>query len=227
MIFCDLVTLMLASECWLTAPSRFSHSEANKQREIGLNYREQGQYSAAIDAFKTAVNLDPSNLSGRVGLGWTQHLAGQEESATESLVQTAYRDPSHVPALNALGIVLLTRGYLHDAVAVHSWALSLKPENEVAYYNLSLANHRLKRYSWAIAEAKQATHLEPNNPHPWIALAISYEARGDRQSALESCRHALQLDERYRDSRFVQQLKVAGFHADQIQAAQQIFKQIP
>jgi Flp pilus assembly protein TadD len=226
MIFCELITWLFASECWLNNPSISADSRASQYRELGLTYREQGRFPEALAAFKTAVKLDASNLSGRVGLSWTQHLAGQEEPATVSLVQTAYRDPSHVPTLNALGIVLLTRGYLDDAVMVHSWALSLKPDNEVAYYNLSLAYNRLRQYSWAISTAQQAAKLEPNNPHPLVALAISYEASGDRKSALNACHEAIQLDSRYSDISFSDQLKQAGFNFDQIQAAKQIFKQI-
>jgi tetratricopeptide (TPR) repeat protein len=226
MIFCELIAWLFASECWLANPSISADSRAYQYREIGLTYREQGRFPEAIAAFKTAVKLDASNLSGRVGLGWTQHLARQEEPATVSLLHTVYRDPFHVPALNALGIVLLTRGYLDDAVMVHSWALSVKPDNEVAYYNLSLSYYRLQQYNWAISTAQQAAKLEPSNPHPLVALAISYEAGGDRQSALKACKEAVQLDSRYSDISFSDQLREAGFSSDQIQAAKQIFKQI-
>ena len=224
-MFCDFAIWALLTAC--RTPSPAQKAESSQQRAAGLGYRDQGRYEDAITALKLSVKLDPTNLAGQVGLGWTLHLAGKEESATASLLHTVYRDPLHVPALNALGIVLLKRDYVEDAAAVHAWAASISPDNEVASYNLSLEHHLLKQYDWAVTEARKAAALEPSNPHPLIALAISQDAQGNPAVAVESCRRALQLDGRYRDRHFVSNLTIAGFHPSQIQAAQQIFAKIP
>ena len=50
----------------------------------------------------------------------------------------------------------------------------LKPDNEIAFYNLSLALHQLEIYPLAITTANRAAKLEPNNPHPLVAAAISF-----------------------------------------------------
>lgn len=223
MILCKLATLILAAGCWTGNPdSTPNPARASSYRASGLSYREQLRYPEAIAALQKATALDPSNLTNGVLLGWTQHLAGQEESATQTLVNTAYQDLSHVPTLNALGIVLLTRGNLEDAVWVHSWALGLKPDNEIAYYNLSLAYQRLQQYDWAIATAQKAAQLEPSNPHPLVALAIAHWSKGDVATAVQTYRQALQVDGRYRDRPFLAYLAEAGFHPDQIRVAQQV-----
>jgi Flp pilus assembly protein TadD len=226
MFLCGLIGWIFVSGCGVSSLADSPRpTVAMEQRTIGLTYRAQGRYPEAIAAFSTSVAFDPTNLAGRVGLGWTQHLAGQAAPATETLVQTAYQDPFHVPTLNALGIVLLTRGYLHDAVMAHSWALGLKPDNEIAYYNLSLAYYRLQKYDWAIAMARRAGQLESSNPHPFVALAIAYEAQGDGNSARRAYRQAVQLDGRYREPDFLNNLSEAGFAVTQIQAAKQVLKQ--
>jgi tetratricopeptide (TPR) repeat protein len=183
MFFCHLATLILSSGCWMGNPDVLKDpAKAGTYRASGLIFREQEHFPEAIAAFQKANQLDPINLNNGVLLGWTQHLAGQEEAATQTLVNTAYQDFSNVQTFNALGIVLLTRGNLDDAVWVHSWALGLKPDNEIAYYNLSLAYQRLGQYDWAIATAQKAAQLEPSNPHPLVALAIAQWAKGDRHS---------------------------------------------
>jgi tetratricopeptide (TPR) repeat protein len=223
MILCKLATLILVSGCWTGNPDAAKNpASASTYRASGLSYREQSRYPEAIAAFQKATALDPGNLANGVLLGWTQHLAGQEEAATQTLVNTAYQDFSHVPTLNALGIVLLTRGNLEDAVWVHSWALGLKPDNEIAYYNLSLAYHRLQRYEEAIATAQKAAQLEPSNPHPFVALAIAYWSKGDGADAIQTYRQAVQVDGRYRDRPFLAYLTEAGFHPDQIRVAEQV-----
>lgn len=197
-------------------------TSASEYRALGLSYRATGRYWEAIAAMKKAVELEPQNLSGRIVLGWTQHLAGQEDAAIDSLFQVLYRDPASVPALNALGIVYLVSGQLNAAVAVHAWAAFLDNKNEVAYYNLSLAFHRLQHYESAIATAKKAATLEPNNPHPLVALAIAYWDSGDRAAAKLTYRQAQNLDFRYGDRTFLTHLKKAGFSTEQIKKTAQI-----
>ncbi len=195
---------------------------ANDYRQQGLLYRDQGQFPEAIAALKTAVALDPASLGSRVMLGWTQHLAGERQAATETLVQALYKNPFHVQTFNALGIVLLVDGDLDHAIAVHSWALILKPQNEIAYYNLSLAYQRQQKYDWAIATAKRAAELEPSNPHPLVAQAIAHWQAGERSQAQQAYQQALALDERYRQSAFLDHLLQAGFSPAQLQTTQQI-----
>lgn len=216
------IAVIVATNCWLEYKPVFAVTSASEYRSQGLSYRASERYTEAIAALKKSTLLEPENLLGWVLLGWTQHLAGQEDAAVESLFQVLYRDPTSVPALNALGIVYLVSGKLNAAVAVHAWAAFLDPKNEVANYNLSLAFHRLQQYDSAIATAKKAATLEPNNPHPLVALALAYWDKGDRTQALLTYRRATSLDFRYRDRSFVQHLKKAGFSLDQIQITQRI-----
>lgn len=197
---------------------------ASEYRQLGLTYRQQERFPEAIAALQKSVALEPQNLDGRVLLGWTLHRAGEQTQAARELQQTLYLNPFYVPALNALGIVHLVDGKLSEAVFTHLWAAFLRSDNEVAYYNLSLAFHRLQQYEPAIATAQQAAELEPDNPHPLVALAIAQWEKGDRQAAQETYRRAISLDGRYADSAFLNYLNEAGFSPDQIQQSQKVLK---
>lgn len=197
-------------------------SSANEYRALGLSYRSSERYPEAIAALKKSVELEPRNASGRVLLGWTQHLAGQGEAATWSLLQALYTQPVSVPALNALGIVYLVSGQLNAAVIVHTWAAVLEPKNEIPYYNLSLALHRLRSYGLAIATAKKAAALEPSNPHPVVALAIAHWDKGDHTFARQIYYRAQNLDSRYTNPAFLIELQKAGFSFNQIKTVERI-----
>lgn len=192
----------------------------------GLTYRQQGNVEAAIAAFRSAVALDPANLDGGVLLGWTLHLAGDRAQATARLQETLNRNPFYVPTLNALGIVYLVEGQLYSAVLTHSWAALLKPDNEIAYYNLSLAFERLEQYGWAIATAEKAAILEPYNPHPLIALAMAHWQQGDSPMALTVYADAIALDPRYANVDFLLYLDEAGFSSEQIELSQTILRSL-
>ncbi len=203
----------------LTAADR---AAANTLRQQGLDSRQQGRYDEAIAALQQSVELDPSNVSGRVILGWTLHLAGRETAAAEQLNQVLAQQPNDVPALNALGIVYLVSGDLTAAVQTHQKAVTLQPDNEIGYFNLSLAYHRLSRYSDAIAHARRATQLEPENPHPWIALAIAHWGNNETAQAQTAYQQAVRLDARYRTAATLQRLTFAGFSQNQIQLTETI-----
>lgn len=217
-----LIAVLSISGLLTVKPVHTAMLSASEYRELGLRYRQQERYPAAIAALEKSVELDPQTISSRVVLGWTLHLARQEEAASEALRQAIYRDPGDVPALNAMGIVCLVTGNLDDAVAVHSWALMLKPDNEIAYYNLSLAYHGLQKYDWAIATASQAATLEPTNPHPLVAQAIAQWDNGEQSVAQQVYRQAINLDPRYRDRPFLAHLREAGFSPGQIQTTEQV-----
>ncbi len=198
------------------SPLASAATTASEYRQMGLLYRQQGRYAQAIAAMQKSVDLEPENLMGRVNLGWTLHLAGQEKAAAKSLWQVISKKPLFVPAYNALGIVYLVEGNLPASVLVHSWAAILKPDDEVAHYNLSLALHRLKIYNLAIVTANRAAILEPNNPHPLIAAAIAYWDSGDKKAAQQVYQKAINLDARYREQNFLSNLKQAALSSEQI-----------
>lgn len=201
---------------------------AAELRQQGLADRQQGEFDQAIAALKQAVELEPENLPGRVSLGWTLHLAQQDQAAAAALSETLRRDPFHVPALNALGIVYLVNDDPVAAAATHSWAAFLEPNNEIPHYNLSLAWQRLNQPAWAIASAQTAAGLEPDNPHPLIALAIAQASSGDpnaQQSVQQSVQQAIALDARYGEAEFLDFLSEAGFSSAQIALAKQLLSE--
>lgn len=214
--------IMLVSSL-LTAQG-VSAQSASEYRQLGLSLRDQERYPEAIAALKKSVELDPQNLSGRVLLGWTEHKAGQQSEATRTLLESFQLNPFDVPTLNALGIVYLVSGKLNAAVATHGWAAILKPDNEIAHYNLSLAFERMQQYDWAIATAKVAAKLEPTNPHPLVALAIAHWGNREVDQAKAAYRQAIAVDSRYGDPGFLTYLDEAGFSADQIQRSQQVLE---
>ncbi|MGK7911475.1 MAG: tetratricopeptide repeat protein [Synechococcus sp.] len=206
----------------VTAPTSAEVAAAVRYRQLGLELRSQGQLDEAIAAFRQGVTLDPNNLDGFVILGWTLHLAGQPDAAIEAL-QAALTDDEHfLPALNALGIVYLVNGQLNDAKLTHLQAIELQPDNEVAQYNLSLTYQRLEQFDLAVNHAQRATDLEPDNPHPWVALAIALHSQQQPGAASDAYARAVQLDARYRDSTHLSHLTQAGFSPDQVQLSERV-----
>jgi Flp pilus assembly protein TadD len=214
-----LISVLLGS---ILSPKSVLAMTAVQYRDRGLQFREQGQFSEAIVSLQKAVELEPNSVSGRISLGWTLHLAKRDPEAAGVLEQTIAFNPFNVQTFNALGIVYLVSDRLPDAVITHTWATLLAPQNEIAHYNLSLAFWRLAAYDWAIASAKRAAGLEPNNPHPWVALAIAHWYNKEPKLAQQAYQQAIAQDGRYGDRDFLKYLDEAGFSSQQIEASRKV-----
>jgi tetratricopeptide (TPR) repeat protein len=217
-----IASIFISGALFIEINPGIAAKSASEYRQLGLSFRQQGRSSEAIAVLQKSVELEPQNLSGRVLLGWTQHLAQKRKDATKSLLEAVSQNPYFVPAYNALGIVYLVDGNLAGSVLVHTWAAILKPDNEIAYFNLSLALHRLQVYPLAIICANRAAILEPNNPHPLVASAISYWDSGDKTFAETIYGKAINLDSRYRDSVYLNRLKEAAFTLSQIKTTDKV-----
>lgn len=215
--------LSLETQEALAYPSFLEDLEtAQAYRQLGLQARQQGDFTAAIATLKTAVALAPRVVSGYVLLGWTQHLAGQRDDAIVTLNRALTHDDKHIPALNALGIAYLVNGDLEQAIATHTQAKTLQTDNEIAYYNLSLAFQQLPDIPTAVGHAIRATELEPYNPHPWVALALAHWTAQDYDAAQNAYQEALQLDTRYFNAYHLNHLTQAGFSPAQTQTVNEI-----
>jgi tetratricopeptide (TPR) repeat protein len=222
-----IASIFISSGLFLEISPGVAVKSASEYRQLGLSLRQQGKSEEAIAVLQKSVELEPQNLSGRVLLGWTQHLAQKRQDATKSLLKAVSQNPYFVPAYNALGIVYLVDSNLASSVLVHTWAAILKPDNEIAYFNLSLALHRLQVYPLAIICANRAATLEPSNPHPLIASAISYWDSGNKTFAKGVYNKAINLDSRYSDSVYLNHLKEAAFTLSQIKTTDKVRTALP
>jgi len=211
---------------WLWSVGAAGAQTAGEWRQIGLTRRAQGDTLGAIAALEKAVATEPQNPTGYVLLGWTQHLAGQSEPAARSLWRAIARRPNHIEAFQALGIVYLVRGELTPAIWSHLWAAVWNPQGEIAPYNLSLAYHRLGLPPLALAYGQRAAALIPNNPHPWLALALAHHQDGNPVAMAAALRTAQQLQGALGNPEFRRaDLTYAGFDAAQIAQIERFWPQ--
>ncbi len=200
--------------------------QAAQYRLRGLGYQGSGRLGLAIKAMQRSVELDPSNAIGKINLGWALHLAHRDSEARVVLEEVSKEHPRDVAALNALGIVYLVTGELNRAVATHTRAIILDKSDEIAHYNLALAYHLLGEYESGIKEGLSAAKLEPNNPHPKLALSLNFWSKGESYKSRLYYNYSISLDDRYRTSSYLSHLREAAFSSSQIDQLRQILKSL-
>jgi len=60
-------------------------TDADLQNWLGFAYRQKGNYNAAFDCFRAALDLDPSHRKAREYMGETYLLTGNKTKAREQL----------------------------------------------------------------------------------------------------------------------------------------------
>jgi Tfp pilus assembly protein PilF len=97
---------------------------------LGVIYSMQGQFDAAVTAFKFAINLAPKSGHLFNNLGHTLYLQGTYAEAVYALEQAANLDPGNARILNNLGLAYVKAGEV--AKSRQAFVAAAKPIREGA-----------------------------------------------------------------------------------------------
>jgi arylsulfatase A-like enzyme/Tfp pilus assembly protein PilF len=104
------------------------------------------------------------------------------------------RDPEVIDAWFMLGMQSMSRGNLDDSVRYFKHTLELKPDYDLAVYNLSQAYRRMGNDDAALAGLEHYLTLDPKDPYVVYQMGEIWLDRGDSQKADALFRRALALD---------------------------------
>jgi tetratricopeptide (TPR) repeat protein len=120
---------------------------AQSHLERGEALSETKDYAAAIDAYSTAIQLNPTFAEAYNDRGFAHYLRGDAELAIADFTRAIQLRPNYPKAYNSRGVVFMSNGYESSrAIADFDRAIALKPDFRYAYINR--ANARLIRHPW-------------------------------------------------------------------------------
>lgn len=153
---------------------------------LGLIYENASIFATdalprAEDTYKRAVELEPQNPLFQIKLGQIKRLTadGKQDGAEKTALY-------------------------HDAENYFQSAVDKKPDLAIAYYNLAVAEARLKQLDAAIDDTKKALNNAPSNLSFKYNLGALYQLRngdGDRDMAEKVYKDVLAVNERLIDVR--------------------------
>ncbi|MDX1495450.1 MAG: tetratricopeptide repeat protein, partial [Longimicrobiales bacterium] len=91
----------------------------------------------AIDAYRRALELDPTHSDAHLNVGRLLHEAGRVQEAEEHYRRAVRADPESARAFYNLGVALEDQSAAAGAMEAYEAALRLDPELAVAHFNLS------------------------------------------------------------------------------------------
>lgn len=171
--------------------------------ELGALYVQTGKYDEAATALQTALQNDPNDEQVHIELGNLYLQTEKLQAAISEFRQAVAVEPRSEEAHRSVAIALMKVGNLDEAERVLRAAIKSLDKNKRCHLHLTLAQLLTKRgddaeeqqyYDEALAQAKAAIQLEPNQAEVYLNSGIIRYKLGNYARALLDFQHCLRLD---------------------------------
>ena len=159
---------------------------------FGMNFKEMGDTSRAINAFQEVVEIDPDITDAWIVLGQL-HAAkntGLADAAFQSAVETAPNDPT---TYHAKADYLRDQGRLSEAIATYRQAAQVERQYDEAYFNAGLLLMELDSVQEAYRQFNIAIEVNPIHIRAYFFRGYAAELLGNTEQARRDYEHALRL----------------------------------
>jgi Flp pilus assembly protein TadD len=170
---------------------------AQADAEVAERARElfqRGERDAAIAALAARLERSPDDADLRSLLGAWRLRLNDVAGARRELERVLARQPSHVGALNNLGLVAERERRSDEARRLWEAAIRLAPGRTRAHENLGNLELREGRWSAAVAQLHSAVQLDPGSAELHARLGVALLRSGDAAAARSELERALALD---------------------------------
>ncbi|MBC8165182.1 MAG: tetratricopeptide repeat protein [Bryobacteraceae bacterium] len=149
--------------------TRDRKSSAESWFQKGLALERSGAVRDAMQAYETAVNLDPGSAGAWVNLG-TMHFNARQFSKAESCYRKAIGVDAHYALAHFnMGNLFDERGDYERALDHYKQAVEIYPQYSDAHYNLALLYQGGGQVMEAVRHWKLYLRLDPGSS--WAAIA--------------------------------------------------------
>jgi tetratricopeptide (TPR) repeat protein len=155
---------------------------------LGAIYRDLSQYiqgnnSLVIEAFKKALNLEPTNPVLASELGNAYLINSLYNEAAQAFQYSLNLRPDNYEAALGLGKTLLALGQNREALNIFSQIEETNPSAEV-YYEQGRIYFNLENYEHAIVKFQQVISVAPLHANALYSLGLALEKTGEEEAAL-------------------------------------------
>ncbi len=168
--------------------------------ELGYVNSQLNRTQEAIDAYQSAVQLDPTYAAPWRNLGDVYRSLGRQEEALDAYRQAIGLDPAAAWPYHHLGWLHQQRGEIEAALTRYEQALErheTDPARAATWQQLGLIYQTSERHQEAIKAFRQAGALDPTLALPWHHLGDTYRLLNRREQALNAYQRASELDPTY------------------------------
>src|ERR1044072_7481200 len=158
-----------------------AREEAYRANNIGVALLEQFKYKEAADAFRRALQIEPSLALARINLGIALFNVPDLPAAQKELQAAIALAPSAPQPHYVLGLLAKTQNRPEEAIAAFQKVLSIDKDDVGANVNLGQLYAQQRKYPEAIAVLRTGLAAEPYNATALYNLGTSLIRAGQRE----------------------------------------------
>ena len=161
-------------------PKTNAREDAYRANNVGVALLEQFKYREAADAFRRALQLEPSLTLARINLGIALFNIPDLPAAQKELQAAIAAAPNAPQPHYLLGLAAKTQNRAEEAIASFQKVRAIDPEDVGANVNLGQLYAAQRKYPEAIAVLRTAVTAEPYNATALYNLGTSLLRSGQR-----------------------------------------------
>jgi tetratricopeptide (TPR) repeat protein len=160
---------------------------------LGLNYKDLGDTSLAMQNFQWAIQNDPDIIDGWIQLGQLNAELGLPDA--RQYFESGYQiQPKNIDLLHAYAFYLQSVDEIEKAQSLFREIVALNPQYTIAYFNMGLLYLDQKKYQEAIKQFTLALATDPVHSESYFFRGISEELLGNKTAAMADYQQALLID---------------------------------
>ena len=166
-----LLLIILMPGCRRSASSGEGGDPFALLMNVGKNYYDKGDAQRAIEPFRKATELSPTQFDAWLNLANAYLLAGDATNALQQAQQAVILDPNSAAAHYVAGCAYARLRQLELALKAFQTSRDLEPTVGAATYQLARTHQELGHLDDAIALYQELTGFETNHPIAFYALS--------------------------------------------------------
>lgn len=159
----------------------------------GNRARRRGLYDLALESYRRAVAVDPTNAQAHYNLGALFGELGRVTEAEAAFRAALAQDPGHRDSHFNLAVGLRARGRHAEAAEHFAAALDADPADHAARLELGVTLAAAGRSREGRAELDEVRAADPRDPAVLLQLARYLDALGDPAAAEAVLARALEI----------------------------------
>jgi|GEM_PF-6129514 len=179
-------------------PEKSLEKFKERQKDQDLAHETEGYYAQAhehlqkgfpqlaIKALHNVLKIKANHEKARILLGRSYVMNEEYAAAVQALMPLAKSKDSHWSMWYWLGVAFLKQNAYEHAKHCVDQALLLNPEYASNWVLRALIEQELDDHETALQLLSVANHHSPNNPTVFLNIALSNEALGNQQAAMDA-----------------------------------------
>lgn len=181
-------------------------SKADKLFLKGNKLYEQQQYEEAVEAYKEALQISPSEWGYYFNLALAYKKLGRKQEATESFQKAVELNPESYSSNKELGEALAKDGDYEEAKKYYLKATEISPDDPDAFYNLGVCLTNLGESEEALRLFLKTVELNKDYAEAYYQIGTLYISQNRVEEAVHNLEKFLELAPQHEKAPIAKQL---------------------